>query len=80
MCMKKGKKLNVLSDSSGRESTGGVWPGKKLSEEERASWEQQRQRREKLSSLMGQYLLKGYRMLGSNCSDCGVCTQGEITS
>ena len=45
---------------------------KKFSKEEQASWKQQRERRERLSSLMGQYLLKGYRMLGSNCSECGV--------
>ena len=41
-------------------------------EGERESWEAQRQKRDKLSNLMGQYLLKGYRMLGSTCSDCGV--------
>ena len=68
------KTLHLPVGLSGEESSGGVWTGGKPSEEERTSWEQQRQRREKLSSLMGQYLLKGYRMLGSNCSDCGVCT------
>ena len=68
--------FNLPAYISGEESGGGEWSqsGGKPSEEERASWEEQRQRREKLSSLMGQYLLKGYRMLSSNCSDCGVCT------
>ena len=28
--------------------------------------------REKVSRLMGQYLLKGYRMLGVNCTECEV--------
>ena len=28
--------------------------------------------REKLSTLMGQYLLKGYRMLGRDCQSCAV--------
>lgn len=41
-------------------------------EEERLAWEERHQKREKLSNTMGQYLLKGYRMLGTNCKDCGV--------
>lgn len=41
-------------------------------EEERLAWEERQQKREKLSNTMGQYLLKGYRMLGTNCKDCGV--------
>lgn len=41
-------------------------------EEERLAWEEQQQKREKLSNTMGQYLLKGYRMLGTNCKNCGV--------
>ena len=36
------------------------------------AWEDKRQQREKLSNRMGQYLLKGYRMLSSNCDHCGV--------
>lgn len=31
-----------------------------------------RERSDKISALMGQYLLKGYRMLGSTCDVCGV--------
>ena len=31
-----------------------------------------RERQEKISQLMGQYLLKGYKMLGEVCSLCGV--------
>lgn len=30
-----------------------------------------RERSDKISALMGQYLLKGYRMLGSTCDVCG---------
>ena len=42
------------------------------SEEKIAAFQRKQEKREKLSSLMGQYLLKGYRMLGANCSKCGV--------
>ena len=31
-----------------------------------------RERSDKISALMGHYLLKGYRMLGSTCDICGV--------
>ena len=31
-----------------------------------------REREDRISSLMGEYLLKGYKMLGSTCSDCDV--------
>ena len=31
-----------------------------------------RERSDKISALMGQYMLKGYRMLGSACDVCGV--------
>ena len=31
-----------------------------------------RERSEKISKIMGAYLLKGYKMLGSNCPECGV--------
>ena len=31
-----------------------------------------RERQDKISKLMGGYLLKGYKMLGTNCNDCGV--------
>jgi len=29
-----------------------------------------RERSDKISQIMGQYLLKGYRMLGTNCTEC----------
>lgn len=32
----------------------------------------ERERRDRLSDLMGQYLLKGWRMLDAYCSDCQV--------
>ena len=41
-------------------------------EEQKRKWEDQRQKREKISSSMGQYLLKGYRMLATTCDTCGV--------
>ena len=31
-----------------------------------------RERQNKISALMGQYLLKGYKMLGTCCPICGV--------
>ena len=31
-----------------------------------------RERSDKISKLMGAYLLKGYKMMGTNCSTCGV--------
>ena len=31
-----------------------------------------KERSDKISKLMGDYLLKGYRMLASTCSVCGV--------
>ena len=31
-----------------------------------------RERSDRISALMGQYMLKGYRMLGSACDVCGV--------
>ena len=43
-----------------------------LSEEEMKSWQEKQQKREVLSNTMGEYLLKGYRMLDSYCSDCNV--------
>lgn len=31
-----------------------------------------RERQDRISRLMGDYLLRGYRMLGDTCADCGV--------
>lgn len=31
-----------------------------------------RERQNRISALMGDYLLRGYRMLGETCADCGV--------
>lgn len=31
-----------------------------------------RERQDRISRLMGDYLLRGYRMLGETCADCGV--------
>lgn len=36
-----------------------------------------RERQDKISKLMGDYLLKGYRMLGDCCEVCGV-SEGEF--
>ena len=41
---------------------------------EEKAWAEARQTREKVSHLMGQYLLKGYRMLSVNCTECEVST------
>jgi len=37
-----------------------------------------RERSDRISALMGQYMLKGYRMLGSTCEVCGVSIIGKI--
>lgn len=39
-----------------------------------------RERQNRISSLMGDYLLRGYRMLGDTCADCGVRTDSECES
>lgn len=43
-----------------------------LSEEQRSALEERRQRSEKISRLMGPYLLKRYRMLSETCNVCKV--------
>ena len=43
-----------------------------LSEEQRAALEERRQRSDKISRLMGPYLLKRYRMLSETCNVCKV--------
>uniref|UniRef100_A0A5K3FED8 Sjogrens syndrome scleroderma autoantigen 1 n=1 Tax=Mesocestoides corti TaxID=53468 RepID=A0A5K3FED8_MESCO len=42
----------------------------KMSRERRAELDRQRRRSDKVSSLMGEYLLKGWRMLGESCTVC----------
>lgn len=42
------------------------------SDAEKKVWEEKIMQQDKLSSVMGEYLLKGYRMLDSYCDDCGV--------
>jgi len=34
--------------------------------------EARRERSDRISKLMGEYLLKGYKMLGTTCHECGV--------
>uniref|UniRef100_UPI00358F6456 protein ZNRD2 n=1 Tax=Myxine glutinosa TaxID=7769 RepID=UPI00358F6456 len=41
------------------------------SEAEAKVMEARRERQEKISKLMGEYLLKGYRLLGDSCEECG---------
>ena len=41
----------------------------KITEEK---YNKSRERSDRISALMGQYMLKGYRMLGSTCEVCGV--------
>uniref|UniRef100_A0A286XGP4 Zinc ribbon domain containing 2 n=1 Tax=Cavia porcellus TaxID=10141 RepID=A0A286XGP4_CAVPO len=36
-----------------------------------------RERQDRISRLMGDYLLRGYRMLGETCAECGVRTQAS---
>eukprot|EP00112_Aurelia_sp_Birch-Aquarium-sp1_P023042 Seg6720.1 transcript_id=Seg6720.1/GoldUCD/mRNA.D3Y31 product="Sjoegren syndrome/scleroderma autoantigen 1" protein_id=Seg6720.1/GoldUCD/D3Y31 len=42
-----------------------------LSDEEKHALELRRERSNKVSRLMGDYLLKGYKMLGTTCNKCG---------
>ena len=43
-----------------------------ISVEEMKTWQEKQQKRDKLSRIMGEYLLKGYRMLDSHCPACNV--------
>lgn len=43
-----------------------------ISAEEMKLWQEKQQKRDKLSRIMGEYLLKGYRMLDSYCPVCNV--------
>ena len=43
-----------------------------ISEEQKAEIEERRQRSDKISRLMGTYLLKRYKMLGETCHVCKV--------
>ena len=43
-----------------------------LSDEEKHALELRRERSNKISKTMGEYLLKGYKMLGTSCNKCGV--------
>ncbi len=58
----------------------GVWHPPVLTEAEKTALQAKQKHREQLSSAMGQYLLKGYRMLGSNCAICGVRSDGMVSS
>lgn len=40
--------------------------------EEMTAINRKRERDDKIGKLMGEYLLQGYKMLGSTCSICGV--------
>ena len=44
----------------------------KISAEEMKVWQEKQKKRDKVSNVMGEYLLKGYRMLDAYCSDCEV--------
>lgn len=48
--------------------------------EQRAEAKKRKTRNDQISSLMGDYLLKGYRMLGSTCSTCGVSCFSAVTA
>ncbi len=43
-----------------------------LSSEEKKLWEERRKIQDRVSNTMGEYLLKGYRMLDSYCHVCEV--------
>ena len=44
---------------------------------EMKTWREKQVKRDELSGMMGQYLLKGYGMLDSYCSECGVSISPE---
>ena len=37
-----------------------------------------RERQDKISKIMGEYLLKGYKMMGTVCSECQVGNQNVL--
>jgi len=41
-------------------------------EDKKTVWEEKRKVQDKVSQMMGDYLLKGYRMLDSYCGSCEV--------
>lgn len=44
------------------------------------AWEEKKRARERVSTLMGQYLLKGYRMLSITCTQCEASASHHITT
>ena len=40
--------------------------------------EARRERSDKISKVLGQYLLKGYKMLSHICDECGVCPINDV--
>lgn len=72
--------MNSMDDVVGE--TEYEWRPPVLTEAEKIAVQAKQKEREQLSSAMGQYLLKGYRMLDSTCSECGVGTRvpgAEVT-
>ena len=53
-----------------------VWtvekPSNNMDKITQEKYNKSRERSDRISALMGQYMLKGYRMLGSTCEVCGV--------
>lgn len=50
------------------------------SDEEKQLMAERRRTRDQISSQMGQYLLKGYKMLDKTCGTCGVSQREYIKS
>lgn len=65
----------TLSPCPGTGNDGTDW--EPPSEAELKVIQARRERQDKISKLMGEYLLKGYRMLGECCEDCGVRQLGR---
>jgi len=52
------------------------WQVPELTQEQEETFKARQRERDLLSNAMSQYLLKGYRMLGKNCSECQVISYG----
>ncbi|XP_052058473.1 protein ZNRD2-like isoform X1 [Mytilus californianus] len=60
--------MNIMNKSSGMTLDDYEW--QPPTEAERKIIQARRERSDKISSIMGEYLLKGYKMLGSTCQFC----------
>ncbi|CAM9685014.1 unnamed protein product [Lampetra fluviatilis] len=63
--------MAVNSGTASEESELAEGPWEPPSEAEMKVMTARRERQDKISKIMGEYLLKGYKMLGESCDECG---------